>query len=275
MPSAVWSGHLTFGLVSFPVEISPAARRQSVDFDLLHKTDHSRVRYVSYCQSEDIPLSREDIVKGFQYEKDQYVVIDPEELKKIAPPTAKLMEVLEFVDAKSIDPVFLDSSYYLKPGDGGDKPYSLLYAAMKNSGFSAIAQLAMHNREHTVIIRAGGRGMVLHTMFYPDEVKEDAEYRADTALIADKELKLAKMLVDSLAAKFNPAAFKDSYRERVEAMIQAKIKGRKVVASPTVKIAPVIDIMEALQRSLEKRKLPAAKALTAKKTAVKKKSTAA
>ncbi|WP_031500565.1 Ku protein, partial [Bryobacter aggregatus] len=257
MASSVWSGHLTFGLVSFPVEIATAARRRTIDFDLLHRTDHSRIKYVSYCKNEDAPLTRNEIVKGYEYEKDKYVIIDPEELAKVAPQTAKVMEVLEFVDAKSIDPVYLDTSYYLMPAEGGEKPYSLLYLAMKDTGYSGIARLAMHNREHPVVIRAASRGLILHTMFYTEEIRENAEFRSDQQLVSEKERKLARSLVESLSGGFQPSQYHDAYREKVEALIQSKIKGKKVVATPSPKVAPVINILEALQKSLKK--APAAK----------------
>ena len=168
MPSAVWKGHLTFGLVSFPVEIVAAARRKSISFELLHRTDHSKIKQVSFCRAEDTPLERSEMVKGFAIEKDKYVIVEPEEIAKIAPATAKAMEILEFVVADEIDPIYFDASYYLRPSEGGERPYALLFQAMEQSKYSAIAKLTMHSREHTVVIRSGKRGLRLHTMFYAD-----------------------------------------------------------------------------------------------------------
>src|SRR5215475_3204661 len=145
MASTVWKGHLTFGLLSLPVRLYSAARSETVSFNQLHKTDHSRVKQVLYCQAEDKPISRADIVKGYEYEKDKYVVIDDEEIKKVAPKTAKTMEILEFVKADEVDPIYLESSYYMAPEEAGEKPYALLFEAMRQSGFCALAKIAMHN----------------------------------------------------------------------------------------------------------------------------------
>src|SRR5436309_15068997 len=131
MASTVWKGHLTFGLVSFPIRLFSAARSESVSFNQLHKADHSRVKQVLFCQAEDKPIPRSEIVKGYEYEKDRYVVVDDEEIKKVAPKTAKTMEVLEFVKSSEVDPVFFESSYYLAPEDAGVKPYALLVAAWR------------------------------------------------------------------------------------------------------------------------------------------------
>ncbi|MGH9719822.1 MAG: Ku protein [Bryobacteraceae bacterium] len=258
MASSVWRGHVTFGLVSLPVRLFSAARSESISFNLLHKDDHSRIKQVIYCQAEDKPVPRSDLVKGYEFEKDQYVIIEDEEIKKVAPKTSKVMEILEFVEAKDVDPIYLESSYYMSPEGGGEKPYALLFEALKKSGYYGVAKIAMHNREHIVILRPGDKGILLHTMYYADEVRQVDEFRTDTSLVKEKELGLAMMLVESLADKFDPSKYKDTYRENLEQMIDAKKKGRKVVeiAQPTV--APVIDIMEALKKSLEAKKPPKA-----------------
>src|SRR3954469_15563948 len=168
MASTVWKGHLTFGLVSLPVKLYSAARSETVSFNQLHKHDNSRVKQVLYCQAEDKPVPRSELVKGFEYEKDKYVVIDEEDIKKVAPKTAKTMEILEFVKADEVDTVFYESSYYLAPDEAGEKPYALLFQALKRSGFVGIAKIAMHNREHIVILRPGNKGILLHTMYYED-----------------------------------------------------------------------------------------------------------
>ena len=133
MASSVWKGHLTFGLVSFPVRLFSAARSETISFNLLHKDDHSRIKQVTYCQAEDKPVPRTDLVKGYEYEKDHYVVIDDEDIKKVAPKTAKVMEILEFVKADQVDPIYLESSYYVAPDEGGEKPYALLFQALRES----------------------------------------------------------------------------------------------------------------------------------------------
>jgi DNA end-binding protein Ku len=257
MASTVWKGHLTFGLLSLPVKLFSAARGETVSFNQLHKTDNSRVKQVLYCQAEDKPIQRSEIVKGYEYEKDKYVVVDDEEIKKVAPKTAKTMEVLEFVKASEVDPIYLESSYYLAPDEAGEKPYALLYESLRQSGCVGVAKIAMHNREHIVILRPGSKGILLHTMYYPDEIRQVEEFRTDTSTVKEKELALAKTLVESLLAPFEPEKYKDDYRENLKAMIQAKVEGKEIVetAAPTHK-APVIDILEALKMSLAEGKKP-------------------
>src|SRR5690349_17268167 len=142
MASSVWKGHLTFGLVSFPVRLFSAARSETVSFNLLHKDDHSRIRQVTFCQSEDKPVNRSELVKGYEYEKDQYVVIEDEDIKKVAPKTAKVMEILEFVKSSQVDPIYLESSYYVAPDEGGEKPYALLFEALRKSQYYGVAKVA-------------------------------------------------------------------------------------------------------------------------------------
>jgi len=256
MATSIWKGHLTFGLVSFPVRLFTAARSETISFNQLHKHDNSRVKQVIYCAAEDKPIPRSEIVKGFEYEKGKYVVVEDEEIKKVAPKTAKVMEIQEFVKGGDVDPVFLESSYYMAPDEGGEKPYALLFEALKQTNYYGVAKVAMHNREHVVILRPGSRGMVLHTMYYADEVRRSEEFRTDPATLKDKELALAKMLVESLAGDFEPEKYHDAYRDNLRKMIEAKIEGHKVVETPETNIAPVIDIMEALKKSLEMRKPP-------------------
>src|SRR5580693_9826841 len=161
MASTVWKGHLTFGLVSFPIRLYSAARGESISFNQLHKADNSRVKQVIYCAAEDKPNPRSEIVKGFEYEKDRYVVIEDEEVKKVAPATAKVMEIQEFVKADQVDPIYFETSYYMAPDEAGEKPYALLFDALKRSGRVGVAKVAMHNREHIVILRPGKNGVLM------------------------------------------------------------------------------------------------------------------
>jgi DNA end-binding protein Ku len=257
MAASVWKGHLTFGLVSFPVRLFSAARAETISFNLLHKEDHSRIKQVTFCQAEDKPVPRSDLIKGYEYEKDHYVVVDEEDIKKVAPKTARVMEILEFVKADEVDPIYLESSYYVAPDEGGEKPYALLFQALRDSKYYAVAKVAMHNREHIIILRPGAKGILLHTMYYQDEIRQVDEFRTDTSLVKDKELDMAKMLISSLEASFEPEKYHDSYRDNLQKMIEDKIEGRKVVAAPAEHVAPVIDIMEALKRSLAEKKKPA------------------
>jgi DNA end-binding protein Ku len=258
MASTVWKGHLTFGLVSFPVKLFTAARGESISFNQLHKSDNSRVKQVLYCAAENKPIERSEIVKGYEYEKDRYVVIEDDDIKKVAPPSAKVMEILEFVQAGEVDPLYFESSYYIAPDDAGEKPYALLYDTLKKTGFVGVAKVAMHNREHIVIFRPGPYGLVMHTMFYSHEMRKTEEFRTDVSLVKEKEGQLARMLVESLAAPFEPNKYHDAYRDNLQALIEAKVKGQEVVAPPPKEPSKIIDIMEALKQSLAIAKKPAA-----------------
>jgi DNA end-binding protein Ku len=256
MATTVWKGQLQFGLVSLPVRLYSAARSESVSFNQLHATDHSRIKQVIFCQAEDKPVPRNELVKGYEYEKDHYVVIDEEDIQSAAPKTAKVMEIQEFVKAEQVDPVFLESSYYMAPEEGGEKPYALLFEALRQSQYYGVAKVSMHSREHVVILRPAGKGLMLHTMYYVDEIRRVEEFRTDTSLIQERELELARTLIAALAEDFHPEKYHDAYRENLRRMINDKVAGRKVVEPPAPKMAPVIDIMEALKRSLAERRKP-------------------
>jgi DNA end-binding protein Ku len=258
MASTVWKGHLTFGLVSFPVRLYSAARGETISFNQLHKHDGSRIRQVLYCQAEDKPIPRSEIVKGYEYEKDRYVVIEDEEIKKVAPPSAKVMEILEFVKSDEVDPIYLETSYYMAPDEAGEKPYALLFEALKGAGRVGVAKIAMHNREHIVILRPGKNGVLMHTMYFSHEIRQVDEFRTDTSLVKEKELALATNLIEALAADFEPQKYTDTYRDNLLKMIEAKKAGEEIVATPEPQQAKVVDIMEALKASLAAAKKPAA-----------------
>lgn len=253
MPATVWKGYLSFGLVSFPIRLFAAARPDPVRFHMLHKKDLSRVKEVFYCAAEDKPIQRSDIVKGYEYEKNRYVVIDPEDLEKIAPPTATAMEILQFVKMDEIDPIYFETSYYVAPEESVSKPYSLLLEAMKQTQYDALAKGTMHSREHIVVLRPREKGMMLHTMYFVEELHKSNEVAVPKpAKVEKKEIDMAKKLIETLAAPFKPEAFKDEYKQNVEALIAKKRKGQKVTPIKQPKAAPVIDLMQALQASLAK-----------------------
>ncbi len=264
MPATVWKGYLSFGLVSFPVRLFTAARPAPVRFHLLHKKDLSRVREVMYCASEDKPIERSDVVKGYEYAKNRYVVIEPEELEKMAPTTATIMEILQFVRMQEIDPIFLETSYYVAPEEKLGHPYALLLAAMKETQYDAIAKLSMHGREHIVILRPSEHGIVLHTMYFVDEIRKASDASLPKAGKFDKkEIELAKKLIETLAGPFKPEQYHDEYKENVEHLVEKKRKGQKVIPIRQPRKAPVIDLMSALRQSLSHsaggKSVPAAK----------------
>src|SRR5215467_3567431 len=263
MASTVWKGHLTFGLISMPVRMFTAARGERVSFNQLHKVCHSRLRQPLFCPVCNRQVERSEIVKGYEYEKDQYVLFSEEDLDKIAPPSAHVMEILEFVKLSEMDPLYFDASYYVAPEDAGVKAYQLLMKAMEESGYGAIAKLTMHQREHIVIVRPGAKGMTLHTMFYSNEIRAAEAVPTDKVEVKDAERRLALQLIESLAAPFEPEKYRDQYQDNVRAMINAKLKGQEVTEVAQPRMAPVIDLMEALKKSLAEKHAPATAATPA------------
>jgi DNA end-binding protein Ku len=260
MATSVWKGHLTFGLVSIPIRLFAAARTERISLNQLHTVCHSRIRQPQFCPTCNRQIERSEIVKGFEYEKDQYVLFTEEELDKLDPPSARTMEILEFVKAEEVDPLYFDASYYATPEDAGKKAYHLLLDAMEESGHDAIAKLYMHQREYIVVIRSRAHGLTLHTMFYADEIRNVAEYgQKDGAEPKEQEKKLALQLIESLSTHFEPKKYHDEYRQSLRAMIEAKLKGQEVAVAPHPQLAPVVDLMEALKKSLAGGKQPAAK----------------
>lgn len=256
MAAVVWKGFVSFGLVSFPVRLQAAARNKPLRFHLLHKKDHSRVKEVYFCREEDKPLERSDLVKGYEVSKDEYVVVDQAELDKIAPKTAKVMDILQFVKAEEFDPVYLDKSYHMLPDGDVAKPYGLLREVMKQRKQFAIAKVAMHNREHIVVLRPSGNELMLHTLFFANEVQQvDAKIRSEK--YSAKELQLASQLIDTLLAKFDPEKFHDDYQKNVARLIEQKQKGGSVRAPRVEQPKKVVNILQALQESLAGSKAPA------------------
>jgi DNA end-binding protein Ku len=261
MASSVWSGYLTFGLISMPVRLFSGARSQGISFNMLHRDDLTRVKQQYYCPTDNRVVERSEIVKGFEYRKGEYIVIEPDEIKKIEPKTAKTMEILEFVKTTDVDPVYFESSYYMMPEEAGRRPYALLTKALEESEYVAIAKLTMHNREYTVFLRPHEGGMMLHTMYYAEEVKQVEGFGPPDVEIKDSELKVAHQLIEALAGDWDPEKYHDTFQDNVKKLIETKLEGGKVVeVEKPKKLAPVVDLMAALKQSLaemEGKKKPA------------------
>ena len=267
MAASVWSGYLTFGLISMPVRLFSGARSSGISFNMLHRKDKSRLKQQYVCLKDGEVVDRSDIVKGFEFRKDEYIVVEPEEIKKIEPKTAKTMEILEFVKASEVDPVYFESSYYMLPEEAGRRPYALLTKALEESEYVAIAKLTMHNREYTVFLRPHSGGMMLHTMYYEEEVKRVEGFGAPDVELKAAEVKVAHQLIEALAAEWDPEKYHDDFQENLKKMIEVKLEGGEIeeVEKPK-KLAPVVDLMSALKASLaemEGKKKPAGKAAEA------------
>src|ERR1700745_1276190 len=230
MAASVWSGHLTFGLISMPVRLFSGARSSGISFNMLHRTDKSRLKQQYVCQADGQVVDRSDTVKGYEFRKDEYIVIEPDEIKKIEPQTAKTMEILEFVKSGDVDPVYFESSYYMMPEEAGRRPYALLTQALEESVYVAIAKLTMHNREYTVFLRPHKGGMMLHTMYYAEEVREAEGFGPPDVEIKDSELRVAHQLIEALAGDWDPEKYHDSFQDNLKKLIETKLEGGEVQA---------------------------------------------
>jgi DNA end-binding protein Ku len=260
-PRALGSGSISFGLVSIPVKLYTAASSETPSFNLLHAKCGNRIRQQRLCPVCNEVVERNDLVKGYEFAKDQYVRISEDELKALEGEASKAIEISEFVPLATVDPVYFEKSYYLGPDKGGDKPYRLLAQAMQQSSKVALAKFVMRGRENLVLIRSAQNGLMLHAMYFADEVRDFGEIeKGESAKISDAETSLAKRLIDELSNdQFRPEQYEDEYRQRVLDLVNTKAEGKEVtVIEPTVQRAQVIDLMAALKESLGK-KLPSEK----------------
>lgn len=252
MATAVWTGAISFGLLSIPIRLYAAARSEHIPLHLLHKGTHTRIKQPYYCEECGGIVPRSEIERGYEYEKGEYVVIEEGDLKKITPRSGKNMEILAFVKAEEIDPIYFDASYFVMPDKDAVKPYELLLKALEETNRVGIAKVTMHQREYTVFVRPRGHGLTAHTMYYADEIRKVEGYgNWKDVMTTAQEMKLAIQLVETLAEPFRPEAYHDSYRENLKKLIEAKRRGKSIVAEKEPKRAPVIDIMEALKRSVQ------------------------
>ena len=258
MASTVWKGHLAFGLVSVPIRLVVAARPENISFHQVNPETGSRVKQKLFDQSTDKEVSRKELVKASELPDGRTVYLTDDDMKSILPDSSKTMSVMEFVNMDEVDPLYFDSSYYLLPdGDAGKKPYYLLYEALKAENCAGLAKMVRARREYLVLVRPSGKGLALHTLFYEDEVREVAEYGDDEGVeIGGKELELAQMFVQNLAATFEPEKYEDSYRIALEELLNAKAEGQ-TIETPSAPAAPATgDLMEALKASLGMSKKP-------------------
>ncbi len=255
-PHSIGSGTLSFGLVSIPVKMFTAASSASVSFNQLHEKCGNRIKQQLLCPVCNEVVERASLVKGYEFSKEQYVRFTAEELKALEGESSQMIDIAEFVPLDQVDPIYFENGYYLGPDKGGDKAYRLLSDAMKQSGRVALAQYVTRGKESLVLIRPTGDGLMLHTMYYADEVRDFSEIdKGQDATIKAGELDLAKRLIDELSSDtFSPDRYHDAYRQRVLAMVEQKVEGKQItVAGPQVQRTQVIDLMDALKQSLEKR----------------------
>jgi DNA end-binding protein Ku len=252
MATATWRGSITFGLLSVPIRLYTAARSERMNLHQLHKVCNTRLKQPLYCPHCDRQVERSEVVKGYEYEPGQYVLVTEEEIKKITPRSGKTMEILAFVKQEQIDPIYFDSSYLVMPERDSEKAYALLQKTMEDTNRVGIATVTMHQREYTVFIRPRNHGLTLHTMYFANEIRKVAGYgeSARNIKLKPQEIKLAEQLVETLSEDFHPQKYHDTFQQRLRELIAAKMKGKIITVEKEPARAPVIDMMEALKRSL-------------------------
>ena len=267
MVTTVWRGYITFGLISIPVRLFTAARDAHIRFHEIHRECGTRIHQQLYCPYDERVVSPKEIALGYETGKDKYVLVEPSELKAIQPKSSRTMEIIQFVKLAEVDPIYFETSYFAVPEEGGQRAYNLLMKTLEQMNYAAIATVTLHQRERTVVLRPYERGLTLHTIYYPDEIRNVKEYEqtsAKTLNLKKQEIALGEQFAKTLVKPFRPQEFHDHYQERIKELIESKAKG---VAAPkqqqAKRLAPVIDLMSALKKSLAK--APAAKPLKQRK----------
>jgi DNA end-binding protein Ku len=254
MPRSIWSGAISFGLVNVPVKLYSAVSRKSVRFHELHEPDGVRVQHRRVCPAEDREISYEEIVKGYELGPGSYVVVSSEELEALDPQKTRTIDIKDFVDLAEIDPIFYDNAYYLAPASGAAKAYNLLLQAMTEAGKVAIGRVVIRQKEHLAAIRPAGEVLTMATMLFGDEVVPpralDELTAEEPAEASEREVAMARQLIDALTTDFDPDRYRDEYRERVLDLIERKARGEQVVSQPAPAPAAVPDLMAALEASL-------------------------
>lgn len=251
MARSIWNGAITFGLVTIPVRLHGAVEEKDISFNQLHAKDNGRIRYKRSCEVCGEEVSQDEIVKGFQYEKDTYVVFSKEDVQRIPPDSARAIDIVTFVDLDQIDPIYFQRPYYLVPEKTGIKAYRLLEKALTQAGKVGIAKIAIRDKEHLATLRVRDGVFVLETMHWPDEIREpEFEELAKAPEIRKQELEMAMSLIENLSGDFAPGEFRDEYRDRLEAAIRAKVEGEEIAVAPAKEPTKVLDLMEALKASV-------------------------
>jgi DNA end-binding protein Ku len=276
MPRAMWKGAISFGLVTIPVSVYPATEEKTLRFNQLHDEDGGRIRMKRTCSIEGEEVGYEHIVKGYEYEKDRYVILTDEDFEAIPVESSRAIDIQQFVELEEIDPMQYKKSYYLVPEETGAKAYALLREALNRSGKVGIAKVSFRDKEHLAALRFRDEAFVLETMYWPDEIREADFGGVDvSAKIRPNELEMAQTLIENLTADWDPTEFKDEYREALLRIVEAKINGEEIEIVEAEPTAKVVDLMEALKASVaaakkEPKARPESKKKPAKKTSAKK-----
>ena len=271
MPRAMWKGAISFGLVTIPVAVYPVTEEKGLKFNQLHDEDGGRIRYKRVCEKDGEEVTFEHIVKGYEVEKDRYVVLTDEDLNAVPVESSRAIDIHRFVDLDDIDPVMFKKSYYLVPEETGAKAYALLREAMADDGRVGIAKVSFRDKEHLAALRFKDEAFVLETMYWPDEIREADFGGVDvSAKIRGQELEMAKQLIESLSGEWNPEEYSDEYREALLQIVEAKLNGQEIEVVAPEPTAKVVDLMEALKASVAAAKKEADEPPPSRKPAAKK-----
>ena len=251
MPRPIWKGAITFGMISIPVKLYGATESKDLAFNTLHKECKSRLKQKRWCPVDDREVFQDEVVRAFEFTKDQYIEITEEDLEGLPIPSKHTIELTSFVKQADIDPVYFERTYYLEADQVGAKPYALLMRALKTKQVCAVAKVALRNKESLCILRAGDAVLMLETLYYPDEIRTAELEPTPEVLVSPAELNMALSLVEMLEEPFDPKKYQDGYREALLAMIAAKANGQEVVAQPEAPLPKTVDLMAALKASLE------------------------
>ncbi|MGH2684256.1 MAG: Ku protein [Actinomycetota bacterium] len=270
----LWRGAISFGLVSIPIRVYTATEEKTLRFNQLHEKDHGRIKYKRVCSTDGEEVPFDEIVKGYEYEKDRYVILTDEELDSVPVESTRTIDIAQFVDRSEIDPIYYKKTYYLGPEEAGVKAYQLLRDALRDGDRVGIAKVSFRDKEHLAAVRLMDDVLVLDTMFWPDEVRE-AEFPEleKKPKVSDKELQMATSLIENLTEPFKPEAYADEYREALLDIVEKKVEGEEIEVIEAPEPTKVVDLMEALKASVEQTKKPAAKS-SAKKSGSRKKAAA-
>ena len=250
MARPMWRGVVSFGMVSIPVALYPAVQEKDIALNQIHRQCGSRIKYQKWCPVDECVVPPEEIVKGYEVSKGRYVLVEDEDLEDLPIPTKHTIIVGAFVNVAEVDPLYFDKPYYMEPEDTGKKPYALLLKALEEKGMAALGKVALRNRESLTLLRASGGRIMLETLHFPDEIRAHA-HEGGKITVDERELKMALSLVDLLTEEFDPTKYQDEYREALLERIHAKAEGHEVQESPAAPQAEVIDMVEALRRSIE------------------------
>lgn len=252
MPSALWKGHITFGLISIPIRLFAAARESRTRFHEIHRECGTRIHHQLYCPYDERVVARQEVALGYETDKDKYVLVEPSELKKIQPKSSKLMEILQFAKLEEVDPIYFETSYFCVPEEGGKRAYDLLLRTLEHMKYAAIARITIHQRERVVIVRPYLQGLTIHTIYYPNEVRKIDHYKQTNLKdLKKQEIALGEQFAKTLVKPFRPEEYRDEYEARVKQLIESRAKGHAAPKQEHTKhLAPVIDLMSALKKSL-------------------------